>query len=104
MPKFRKKSIVIEAVQLRSPTWSEMCDFLQCTDGTMSTNFISGSRDNCTDPSDKCGESGPFMEVTIPTPKGDMIAKHGDWIIRDVNGEFYPCKPDIFEKTYEEMK
>jgi hypothetical protein len=30
-----------------------------------------------------------------------MIARHGDWIIRGVNGEFYPCKPDVFQKTYD---
>ena len=33
-----------------------------------------------------------------------MIAEKGDWIIKGVKGEFYPCKPDIFEKTYEEVK
>jgi len=37
----------------------------------------------------------------IPTLEGPMIARQGDWIIRGVNGEFYPVKPDIFEKTYE---
>lgn len=39
--------------------------------------------------------------VAIPTPEGIMIANKGDYIIRGVNGELYPCKPDIFEKTYE---
>ena len=37
----------------------------------------------------------------IETLEGNMRAVEGDWIIRGVNGEFYPCKPDIFEKTYE---
>lgn len=41
--------------------------------------------------------------VIIKTLEGDHYAKEGDWIIRGVNGEFYPCKPDIFEKTYEEV-
>jgi len=40
-------------------------------------------------------------EITIPTLEGKMKASDGDYIIRGVNGEFYPCKPDIFEKTYE---
>lgn len=40
-------------------------------------------------------------DITIPTLEGNMKASPGDWIIRGVNGEFYPCKPDIFEKTYE---
>lgn len=38
---------------------------------------------------------------TIPTLEGTMTANPGDWIIEGVNGEFYPCKADIFEKTYE---
>ena len=40
-------------------------------------------------------------EMVIPTLEGRMHATPGDWIIRGVQGEFYPCKPDIFEKTYE---
>ncbi|MDD3185988.1 MAG: hypothetical protein PHT76_11885 [Anaerostipes sp.] len=43
-------------------------------------------------------------EMTIHTLEGDMKASPGDWIITGVNGEQYPCKPDIFEKTYEEVK
>ena len=39
--------------------------------------------------------------LMIRTLEGDMKASFGDWIIRGVNGEFYPCKPDIFAKTYE---
>lgn len=39
--------------------------------------------------------------MTIETLEGAMIANIGDYIIKGVNGEFYPCKPDIFEKTYE---
>jgi hypothetical protein len=41
---------------------------------------------------------GTFL---IPTLEGDMQAVIADWIIRGVKGEFYPCKPDIFEQTYE---
>jgi len=39
--------------------------------------------------------------VYIETLEGRMMATPGDWIIKGVNGEFYPCKPDIFEATYE---
>jgi hypothetical protein len=39
--------------------------------------------------------------LTIETLEGDMTASVGDWIIKGVKGEFYPCKPDIFETTYE---
>lgn len=41
--------------------------------------------------------------IDIPTLEGIMKASIGDFIIKGVNGEFYPCKPDIFEKTYEEV-
>ena len=41
------------------------------------------------------------VEITIDTLEGRMIASPGDWIITGVHGEKYPCKPDIFEKTYE---
>lgn len=41
------------------------------------------------------------VNLKIPTLEGDMRANLGDYIIKGVNGEFYPCKPDVFEKTYE---
>jgi hypothetical protein len=41
--------------------------------------------------------------MNIHTLEGNMIASVGDWIIKGVKGEFYPCKPDIFESTYEEV-
>jgi hypothetical protein len=43
-------------------------------------------------------------ELIIHTLEGDMKASAGDYIITGVNGEQYPCKPDVFEKTYEKMK
>lgn len=42
--------------------------------------------------------------LLIRTLEGDMVAMHGDWIIRGVQGELYPCKPDIFEQTYEPVE
>ena len=42
-------------------------------------------------------------ELIIRTLEGDMKASPGDWIITGVNGEQYPCKPDIFEKTYQKI-
>lgn len=44
-------------------------------------------------------EDSPLLIVTL---EGAMKARIGDWVIRGVNGELYPCKPDIFDKTYEE--
>jgi hypothetical protein len=93
--KYRKKPVVIDAVQVRWSTWSELCDFL----GDIITMGSPG-RDALTF-SDTCGEEGPYIELTIPTLEGDHTARHGDYIIKGVNGEFYPCKPDIFAKTYE---
>lgn len=96
MAKFRKKPVVIEAVQLRWTTWCDVCEFLG--------DIISPENParNVETFSDTCGEIGPhYIELTIPTLEGPHIARHGDWIIKGVKGEFYPCKPDIFAATYE---
>ncbi len=42
--------------------------------------------------------------LDIPTLEGIMTANRGDWVIKGVRGEFYPCKPDIFEQTYEPVE
>ena len=97
--KFRKKPVVIEAVQLGWDTWSEICDF--CNVGKLSD----GKPEGC-----YLGENGKplpegctseVMGLMIPTLEGLMIGTQGDWIIKGVKGELYPCKPDIFEDTYE---
>lgn len=49
-------------------------------------------------------DHGVNEHLCIRTLEGDMNASIGDWIIKGVNGEFYPCKPDIFEKTYEAVE
>ena len=96
MAKFRKKPVIVEAVQLSWKTWSEVCDFL----GSI-INEGNPAREVDTF-SDKCGEVGSkWLEITIPTLEGNHIVRHGDYIIKGVNGEFYPCEPDIFKKTYE---
>ena len=87
-----KFKTTIEAVQLNWKNWSEVCDFL----GSIITD-ANPARAVPTY-SDKCGEVGSdYIELTIPGPK---IVRHGDWIIKGINGEFYPCKPDIFAGTY----
>ncbi len=48
-------------------------------------------------------DGNAYWAIRIQTLEGDMLAKKGDWIIKGVAGEFYPCKPDIFEQTYEYM-
>jgi hypothetical protein len=103
--RYRKRPVEIEAIQLCWKNWSEVCDFLG--------NIISHKNPGRSVPtySDRCGEEqgtnentpGHYIELTVPTPEGDHIARHGDWIIKGVQGEFYPCKPDIFTLTYEEV-
>jgi hypothetical protein len=79
--RFRKKPVVIEAVQF---------------DGTYKC-FIEDIEPFCE------GNTGPFVldKFTIHTLEGNHTASPGDWIIKGIKGEFYPCKPDIFEATYE---
>ena len=82
MARYRKKPVEIEAVQFNGPG-----DVLPILDwmrggGTAVANYVSGV-------------------LVIPTLEGEMTASRGDWIIRGVQGEFYPCKPDIFEATYD---
>ncbi|MDQ3541808.1 MAG: hypothetical protein M3440_14100 [Chloroflexota bacterium] len=80
MPKFRKKPVVIEAEQFTGNFLKEL-DFPE--------NFA---------------YAGDMSSLVIETLEGNMTANPGDWIIKGVNGEFYPCKPDIFEKTYEAVE
>lgn len=100
MAKFKKKPVVIEAVQLRWDTWPEVCEHAGVGE------LAAGKPQGCwidregkahgiqRNPEDKMG-------LWIPTLEGLMIATERDWIIRGVKGELYPCKPDIFEQTYE---
>ena len=79
---YRKKPVVIEAIQWTGTvaSWDEVCEFL---------------------PVPEKGHGIESDTVVIHTLEGDMRASVGDWIIRGVKGEVYPCKPDIFEATYE---
>lgn len=86
--RFRKRPIEIEAVQLRWDTWNEMCDHAGV--GKLSEGKPEGAQT-------KDGK----IQLNIPTLEGLMTGQEGDWIIKGVHNEIYPCKPDIFEKTYE---
>ena len=80
--RFRKKPVVVEAIQ-----W----------DGDLSTveKLMEGSTCESVE-QDLCDPA-----LVIVTLEGKMRAEVGDWIIRGVKGELYPCKPDIFAQTYE---
>jgi len=94
--KFRKKPVVIDAVQLRWDTWSDVCQLLG------SEMFRRGAAVGCFTHERKETEDGnKGIGLKIKTLEGWMLACDGDWIIRGVAGEFYPCKPEIFEATYE---
>lgn len=86
--KFRKKSVVIEAMPFKGPSVDNV-DYMVVFDDWLEAN--QGDR--------KCRYVGD--KLIIPTLEGDMEASPGDWIIRGVKGELYPCKPDIFSATYE---
>lgn len=102
MAMYRKKPVVIEAVQLLWSTWSEMCDFANV--GHLSENRPEGvwldEDGNITD-SPQVHRNKGTLGLAIPTLEGTMLGREGDYIIKGVQGEFYPCKPDIFEQTYE---
>lgn len=91
MEKFRKKPVVVEAVQL---TDAADCDW------DVISKWCGGRLRNT---AHGFSSADPVTYLEIPTLEGIMIASEGDWIIKGVNGEFYPCKPDIFEKTYERV-
>lgn len=93
--KYRKRPVVIEAIQLTETNHTEVIE------------FITGNPD--TYEFGEPLESGELMGgnskgIYISTLEGTMEAKIGDYIIKGINGEFYPCKSDIFEKTYEEVQ
>ncbi len=83
MPKFRKKPVVIEAIRFTGHNDEEI------------ERFVGAA-----------GFDPPAARPTfiIHTLEGDMTAEVGDWVIKGVNGEFYPCKPDVFQKTYEPVE
>jgi len=82
--KYRKKPVVIEAIQLLNTKESlEEC-----------IHFAGDSA--------RYSDSTEYdFTIGIRTPEGMMQARVGDYIIKGVKGEFYPCKPDIFDMTYE---
>lgn len=101
--KYRKKPVVIEAIQLNWKNWSQVCDFLG--DGVSVDN--PGFNIGLNEVSDTCGEEGPeYIAVNVITTHGETaVVRHGDWIIPDSKpGTFYPCKPDVFAATYEEIE
>lgn len=90
MAKFRKKPVVIEAVQV-----SALITSVESRDASWPAWAF------------EAFEGGVLQvgnhSVLITTFEGEMVGDAGDWIIRGVKGELYPCKPDIFAATYDEV-
>jgi hypothetical protein len=92
MARFRKKPVEVEAVQLT--TWQAVLDCAQ---------WIRGYGHEVMVDSEALTTTGT-PALHIKTLEGVMGASCRDWIIRGVQGEFYPCKPDIFEATYDPVE
>ena len=87
MGRYRKRPVEVEAIRLAGDSVSEAVQFVP------PDQFAGGG---------VLPDDGRFF-VDIKTLEGTMRAVEGDWIIRGVQGEHYPCKPDIFAATYEEV-
>jgi hypothetical protein len=89
MAKFRKKPVVIEARQFFNDGSSyELMQWINEGQAAIGREFAHWINN----------------EIMVPTLEGQHIASPGDWIIRGVAGEHYPCKPDIFAATYEQAE
>jgi len=91
--RYKKKPIVIEALKWTGNNTSEMEAFCP-------TAELIGSRLK----ENEWGIGVTATTLCIPTLEGDHMASEGDYIIKGVKGEFYPCKEDIFFMTYEEVQ
>ena len=88
MPTFRKKPVIIEAIQWTGNNLQEIIAFL-------------GDSNIQNDKNHYLEESRLPGGLIIKTLEGEHQAAIGDWIIKGVQGEHYPCKPDVFDATYE---
>lgn len=104
LKRFRRKTTEIDSIQLNWANWDDIFDFIG--KGTL-TDAPGGPHAAMSDEySDTCGEKGPkYILLYLFTMHGDLTPfRHGDWIIPDGKpGTFYPCKPDIFAATYDEV-
>jgi hypothetical protein len=101
MTKYRKKPVVIEAVKWDGLNIVEVYNFLE-DKNEISPAYVSASGKNFYIKFDNgtCRQGSLMIE----TLEGDMKANVGDYIIKGVNGEFYPCKPDVFFKSYKKVE
>lgn len=92
MAEYKKKPVVIEAVQWDGINLQEV------------KNFVGSNLEyDILDTAWQVGKGVPHVFMKIKTLEGNMECSKGDYIIKGIKGEFYPCKPDIFEATYEKV-
>jgi hypothetical protein len=91
--KYRKKPVVIDAVQYKDGNFEPVLRAFPESFDWKAKMVEKSTNENLSK-----------FEVEIPTLEGTMIVSDGDWIIKGVKGEFYPCKPEIFEMTYEKVE
>ena len=91
--KFRKKPVVIEALQYNNLNREEIENFVG--------KKLLGELESET--AYLAGKGAPQFSLIIPTLEGEHKAMPGDYIIKGIKGEFYPCKPDIFKLTYDKV-
>lgn len=94
MPKYRKKPVVVEAVRWTGSNLEEIRNFVG---NDLIENYIEHFD------IERALIKQTLAGIAINTLEGTMMVNYGDYIIKGVNNEFYPCKPDIFEQTYEEV-
>lgn len=95
--KYRKKPVVIEAFQMTKERRASNEEWPQWLHEAWQKDFDCDGAVSCEDYPNSDGRD----RLVIRTLEGVHSVSWGDWIIKGVNGELYPCKPDIFEKTYE---
>ncbi len=94
MAKYRKKPIVVEAIQWTGSNLEEIRNFVG---NDLIENYIKHFD------IERTLIKQTLAGIAINTLEGTMIVNYGDYIIKGVNNEFYPCEPDIFKQTYEEV-
>lgn len=89
LKKYRKKPVVIDAIQLDAQNMGPLVEQMKKEGHEVRTHSEPPMR--------------AITGIAIKTLEGTMIGNIGDYIIKGVQGEYYPCKPDIFEKTYDKV-
>ena len=86
--RYRKKPVIIDAIQWTGHNFQKVLKFVEETEFENARKILAFHQNH----------------LHIQTLEGTHLANEGDWIIRGVHQEYYPCKPDIFEETYERVE